>query len=68
LYGAITAAVWGRTSEITTDLFKKDGARQPTRFKTIDLPELHQQADKGREFIVALTDCPNDDFYSVKSV
>ena len=59
-YGAITASAWGRTSEITSELFDSSGARLPTRYKTLDLPEFHLQSEKGRALIEALAVCEDD--------
>ena len=34
----------------------------------MDLPQLHQQCQKGREFIEALTETDNNDFFALQSV
>jgi len=40
-YGYVEAPIWGSARNITSDLFKPYGVKLPTRFETIDLPELH---------------------------
>lgn len=67
-YGYIEASMWGPQSEFTDKLFMKKGSLLPTRFETIDLPELFQNGKLGLGFIKALTVCADGDFFNLKSV
>ena len=41
--GYVDAPIWGAASEFIQDRFQTKGSAVPTRFETIDLPELYQQ-------------------------
>ena len=58
-YGHVTSPIWGSLSHITDQLYEKNTERQPTKIETLDLPELHEQVNRGRLFIEALHECPD---------
>ena len=39
-YGYVEAPMWGAESDLKKDLFRTSGSKLPTRFETIDLPEI----------------------------
>jgi len=39
-YGYVEAPMWGAESDLQSNLFRKSGSSLPTRFETIDLPEI----------------------------
>jgi len=69
-YGYRVAPVWGRVSDIDAEMFKRSRPREPTRFEIVDLPGLHEQSDlcKGREFIEALIECKDLEFFTIRTV
>ena len=67
-YGTTTASIFGSVNDLKGGIFTNSGAKQPTRFETIDLPELFQQGNRGRAFIEALTECKDHEFFTQKSV
>lgn len=67
-YGYTTAPIFGKVSDITDNLFKSNRPPQPTKIECLDLPELHENFHRGREFIESLTECKDLDFFNLKSV
>ena len=46
-YGYVVAPIWGRTYHITGTLIPPMGAKHPTTFNVLDLPEFYQNSKRG---------------------
>ena len=63
-YGVVEASVWARENLVKEDLFEPRGTLQPMQLKYLDIQSMFNNSGWGRDFIKALTECPNMDFFT----
>lgn len=62
-YGVVETAVWCTEHEVKDELYNTEGQLQPMKLNFLDVQYLFHDSNIGRDFIEALYECENFDFF-----